>query len=83
MLDDASIFKDVDDRLKTDKENLLVRIGDIEGNPDVAVVTTKSKVGGEENTIALVGPTRMDYEKAMSAMEYLAEQLNEYFSKKG
>ena len=81
MLDDASIFKDKTSQDK--KDNLLVRIGDIEGNPDVAVVTTKINVGGEENTIALVGPTRMDYERAMSAMEYLAEELDKYFSKKG
>ena len=81
MLDDASIFKDVNSEAA--KEKLLVRIGDIEGNPDVAVVTTKIKVGEEENTIALVGPTRMDYEKAMNAMEYLTQQLEEYFSKKG
>ena len=81
MLDDASIFKDKDSQAK--KDNLLVRIGDIEGNPDVAVVTTKINVGGEENTIALVGPTRMDYERAMNAMEYLAEELDKFFSKNG
>lgn len=84
LLNDTSIFKDADDELEKISDNLLVRIGDIEGNPDVALVTAKIKVGDEgENTIALVGPKRMDYDKAISAIEYLAKELNEYFDKKG
>ena len=80
MLEDSSIFKSVDSELKTTKDNLLVKIGDIEGNPDVSLVTAKIKIGDEgENTIALVGPTRMDYEKALAAIEYLVEELNKYF----
>ena len=39
-------------------------------------------VGEEgENTIALVGPTRMDYEKALAALEYLIKELNKMYSK--
>ena len=80
MLEDSSIFKSVDTELKAKKDNLLVKIGDIEGNPDVSLVTAKVKIGDEsENTIALVGPTRMDYEKALAAIEYLVEELNKYF----
>ena len=84
LLNDTSIFKDVDDELERISDNLLVKIGDIEGNPDVALVTAKIKVGDDgENTIALVGPRRMDYDKALSAIEYLAQELEEYFNKKG
>ena len=80
LLEDSSIFKSVDTELETAKDNLLVKIGDIEGNPDVSVVTAKVKIGDDaENTIALVGPTRMDYEKALAAIEYLVEELNKYF----
>ena len=80
LLEDSSIFKSVDTELKTKKDNLLVKIGDIEGNPDISLVTAKVKIGDEsENTIALVGPTRMDYEKALAAIEYLVEELNKYF----
>ena len=61
-----------------------VNIGDIEGNPDVALVTATIKVGEDsENTITLVGPKRMDYDKAMSALEYLAQELEKYFNDKG
>ena len=34
-----------------------------------------------EQTITLLGPTRMDYDKALSALEYLSEELTKYFNK--
>lgn len=84
LLDDASIFKNMDNELKEENENFLVKIGDVEGNPDVALLTAKIPIGdGEGNTITLVGPKRMDYNKALSAIEYLAKELNERFNKKG
>ena len=83
MLDDASLFKSVDEQLKDQQNNLLVKIGDIDGNPDVSVVTAKINLGGgEENTIALVGPKRMDYDKALSAIEFLANELEKHFGEK-
>jgi len=82
LLDDASLFKRVDMKTLGSKEP-SVNIGDIEGNPDVALVTAKIKVGDEENTITLVGPKRMDYDKAMSALEYLSSELDKYFNDKG
>lgn len=84
LLNDASIFKEADDELEQIGNNLLVRIGDIEGNPDVSIVTAKIKIGDEgENTIALLGPKRMDYDKALSAIEYLTNELNKYFNRNG
>ena len=80
MLENQSIFKNVDNELANAKENVSVRIGDVDGNPDVSVVTAKIKIGGEgENMISLVGPRRMDYEKALAAIEYLVSELNKYF----
>ena len=82
LLNDTSIFKEADSELEQLNENLLVKIGNVEGNPDVALVTAKIKVGDEEeNTIALVGPRRMDYDKALSAIEFLAKELNEHYKK--
>ena len=83
LLDDASLFRRVDKKAISEKEP-TVNIGDIEGNPDVALVTAKIKVGEDaENTITLVGPKRMDYDKALSALEYLSEELEKYFNDKG
>ena len=83
LLDDASLFKRVD-RQAIESGEPTVNIGDIEGNPDVALVTATIKVGEDsENTITLVGPKRMDYDKALSALEYLAQELEKYFNDKG
>lgn len=83
LLDDASLLRKVDYQLEDDSDT-AVSIGDIEGNPDVAIVTTKIKIGRDaENTITLVGPKRMDYDKALSALEYLSQELDKYFNDKG
>ncbi len=83
LLDDASLLRKADYQIEDDYET-AVSIGDIEGNPDVAIVTTKVKIGRDgENTITLVGPKRMDYDKALSALEYLSQELDKYFNDKG
>ena len=79
LLNDHSLFKEVNNEaLQDSNEKVLLNIG--ETNPDVSMVTTKFKIGnGEESTITLLGPTRMDYDKVLSALEYLTDELNKYF----
>ena len=80
MLSDASLFKNV----TSDSEGITVNIGDVDGNPDVSMVSAKFKVGNEgEQTLTLLGPTRMDYAKVLSALEYIVDELNKYFDKGG
>ena len=77
LLNDKSLFKTVSKEAEDKKVTL--KIGDV--NPDVSMVTTKLKIGdGEESTITLLGPTRMDYDKVLSALEYLTDELNKYFN---
>ena len=80
LLNDKSLFKSVSKEAANEKdEKVILKIGDI--NPDVSMVTTKLKIGdGEESTITLLGPTRMDYDKVLSALEYLTDELNKYFN---
>ena len=81
LLNDQTIFKEMECE---DEEKITLHVGDIKDNPNVSVVTAKFKLGEDsENTIALVGPTRMDYDKAMSALKYLAEELEQYFKNGG
>jgi len=81
LLNDRHLLKQVEGDFKSDTQNPIVKIGNVEGNPDVSTITAKVKLGTEgETTITLLGPTRMDYDKALSALEYLTEQLNEYFA---
>jgi len=84
LLDDQSLFKIVDDGIKQEKDNLSIKIGEIEDNPDVSLVTAKVKIGEKgENTISLIGPKRMDYDKAIAAIEYLTKELEKYFKNEG
>ena len=83
LLDDASILRKADYQIEDNSET-AVSIGDVEGNPDISLVTAKIKIGNNSsNTITLVGPKRMDYDKALSALEYLVEELDKYFNDKG
>lgn len=68
------------------KASLEVKIGkdeDGKGIDDVSFITKKISIGeNEEGTITLVGPTRMDYDRIVSALEYLADQIDELFGDK-
>lgn len=80
LLENPETFKDVEKELEGDDDSIAIKIGDVDVDSDISMVTAKIKIGKEgENTIALVGPTRMDYSKALAALEYLIQSLNEYF----
>ena len=80
LLGNSSIFKTVE----PGEDGISLNIGDVEGNPDVSMVTAKIKIGEEgEQTLTLLGPTRMDYAKVLSALEYIVNELNKYFNKGG
>ncbi len=59
-----------------DDNNIKVYIGK-ESNidEDVTVIRTKYHIGNEEGTIAIVGPKRMEYEKVVSMLEFMKENL--------
>ena len=80
LLSDQSLLKEVKKDIGEGKDDRIIRIGDIEGNPDVSMVTAKIDLGDEGNrAITLLGPTRIDYDQALSALEYIAETLSKYF----
>ena len=65
------------------EEDMLIKIGSEDDiDPDLEDVTLISKKipfnNGSKGTIALVGPTRMDYDLVMNALEYLAEELSKF-----
>lgn len=63
-------------KIEADDNDISVYIGH-ENNfdNDVSVIKTKYNIKGEEGTIAIVGPKRMDYEKVVSLLEYLKENI--------
>jgi transcriptional regulator of heat shock response len=44
---------------------------------DVSVIKTKYNYNGEEGTIAIIGPKRMEYERVVNLLNYIKENINE------
>lgn len=59
-----------------DDNNINVYIGD-ESNidSDVTVIKTKYKTDKDEGTIAIIGPKRMEYDRVVSMLEYIKENI--------
>ncbi len=72
-LEDKNILKDI--REDNDK-NIQIYIGS-ENNIDeeVTVIKTNFKTNEDEGTIAIIGPKRMEYDRVLSLLEYLKENI--------
>ena len=58
-------------------DGINVYIGDeSQFDPNVTVIKTKYNLNGEEGTIAIVGPKRMEYDRVIGLLEYLSNELN-------
>lgn len=66
---------------RTLEQRVKIYIGDEVGCRDVEgcslVISKFGKKKGRTGRLALLGPTRMDYEKAISALEYFSELVDE------
>ena len=63
-----------------DKKNLYNGINIYIGSEnnfddDVTVIKTKYQVNGEEGTIALIGPKRMEYDRVITLLNYIMENI--------
>ena len=71
--EDESLVK----KIEESADGINVYIGeDSQFDPNVTVIKTKYNINGEEGTIAIVGPKRMEYSKVIALLEYLNEELN-------
>ena len=70
--DDENMVK----KIEADCNDINVYIGH-ENNfdDDVSVIKTKYDITGDEGTIAIVGPKRMDYEKVVSLLNYIKQNI--------
>lgn len=68
--------------IKSD-EDITIRIGEenlVSELDDLSVITANLKISEDHrSTIALIGPTRMDYHRAVSAIEFLQKELEKFF----
>ena len=73
-LEDKSFAKMVEEI--DGNEELQVYIGsDSKFDDNVTVIKKKYKFGGEEGTIAIIGPKRMQYERVVSLLNYMVDKI--------
>ncbi len=70
--------------LSNDDKDISIHIGgEDEADEDVSIISAKITLpNNNESNIAIVGPKRMDYNKVMSNMEYLINEIEKYFASK-
>ena len=75
-LEDVSFMNMVNEVDKDDE--LKIYIGkDSNFDDDVTVIKKKYKSNGEEGTIAIIGPKRMEYERVVSLINYLIDKIED------
>lgn len=71
--DDASLINEMSE----DKNGINIYIGtENELSDDVSVIKTRYNYNGEEGTIAIVGPKRMEYDRVITLLNYINDNLN-------
>ena len=63
-------------KIESKSDGINVYIGEEnEFDPNVTVIKSKYNINGEEGTIAIVGPKRMEYARVVGLLEYLNKEL--------
>lgn len=66
-------------KIETDDKKINIYIGeDNKFDPNVTVVKTSYDINGEEGTIAIIGPKRMEYDKVVTLLNYLKGYLERH-----
>ena len=74
--EDPELVKKIDS--KEDDKVVNIYIGDEnEFDSNVTIVKSHYNINGEEGTIAVVGPKRMEYDKVVGLLKYINDNLNE------
>ena len=71
-----SKFEDVNSIKEEENNGINIYIGsESEISDEMSVVKTKYNFNGEEGTIAIIGPKRMEYDKVVSLLDYIKENI--------
>lgn len=79
LLDNPKAFRKAMEEGTSASEKVSVKIGNDQGN--LSIVSTEVNIPGASHTayLTVLGPTRMDYDKAVSTLQYFQEALENYF----
>lgn len=68
--------KDYIKNIKEEENGINIYIGsETEFDNDVTIIKAKYNKNGEEGTIAIVGPKRMEYDRATTLLEYIKDNI--------
>ena len=73
-----SKFEDIDSisKMKEEDNGINIYIGsETELTDDVSVIKTKYNIDGTEGTIAIIGPKRMEYDRVVTLLDYIKNNL--------
>ncbi len=71
--EDSNIVNSIEEK----EDGIHVYIGSENSlDDDVTIIKTRYKIDGEEGTIAIVGPKRMQYDKVVSLLEFLNTNID-------
>ena len=69
-------YKRIINKIEENDNGINIYIGsETEFDDDVTIVKMKYDAQGEEGTIALVGPKRMEYDRVITLLEYIKENI--------
>lgn len=69
--------KNIVSNIKEEDNGINIYIGsENEFDDDVTVIKTKYKVNDGEGTIALIGPKRMEYDRVISLLDYIKQNID-------
>lgn len=72
-LDNPELLRKIEE---DDDNNIKVYIGsESKIDDDVTVIKTRFKNGNQEGTLAIIGPKRMEYDRVVSYLEYMKENI--------
>lgn len=74
--DDETLIKKIDD--SSENNDIKIYIGDEnEFDDDVTIIKSKYHIKGEEGTIAIVGPKRMEYDRVVGLLDYINKYIED------
>ena len=74
-LEDKSFIEKVEEN--SDEDEIKVYIGkENKFDSNVTIIRKKYHINGEEGTIAVIGPKRMDYQRIVGLLEYIDDEID-------
>lgn len=70
--------KNMINKIQEEDNGVNIYIGsENEFDDDVTIIKTKYKINGEEGTIALIGPKRMEYDRVTTLLNFIKENIED------